>query len=195
MTGEVLQSKVNLALPLEIIDIRFAQNPCVFTEDKLFLVATYKAGWHWENRNLLAKEKAAMEQGSGTGSHKVPGKGHKEEDKGKGKEKDQQPGQTEKTEKGKIWKGLREAFQGVPQDEINKYKKTAQVCWRYGWDNHSTYQCYARTTKKGTILPQMPGQISAMTTTKRKHDKTGQAVVAAAGEDDRSEVPLAWTQD
>jgi len=50
-------------------------------------VPTYEAGWHWENRNLLAKEKAAIEWGSRTGSHKVPGIGHKEEDKRKGKEK------------------------------------------------------------------------------------------------------------
>jgi len=88
VTGEALQNKVNLALPLEIIDMRFAQNPRLFMEDEPFLVATYEAGRHWENRNLLAKEKAAIERGSGTGSHRVPGKGPREEDKGKGKEKD-----------------------------------------------------------------------------------------------------------
>jgi len=57
VTGEALQSKVNVAVLLEIIDMRFAQNPCLFTEDEPFLVATYKAGRHWENRNLLAKKR------------------------------------------------------------------------------------------------------------------------------------------
>ena len=46
VTGEALQNKVNLALPLEIIDMRFAQNPRLFTEDEPFLVATYEAGRH-----------------------------------------------------------------------------------------------------------------------------------------------------
>jgi len=51
VTGEALQRKVNLALPLEIIDMRFAQNTHLFAEDAPFLVATYEAGRHWENRN------------------------------------------------------------------------------------------------------------------------------------------------
>jgi hypothetical protein len=75
VTGEALQNKVNLALPLEIIDMRFAQNPHLFTEDEPFLVATYEAGRHWENRNLLAKEKAAIERGSGTGTQSISTKG------------------------------------------------------------------------------------------------------------------------
>ena len=57
VTGEALQSKVNVALPLEIIDLCFAQNPCLFTEEEPFLVATYEAGRHWENRNLLVKKR------------------------------------------------------------------------------------------------------------------------------------------
>ena len=88
--GEALQSKVNVALPLEIIDMRFAQNPRLFTEDEPFLVATYEAGRHWEIRNLLAKEKAASERGSGAGSQnatpKGANKGSREQRKGKGKE-------------------------------------------------------------------------------------------------------------
>jgi len=146
VTGEALQSKVNVALLLEIIDMRFAQNPRLFTEDEPFLVATYEAGRHWENRNLLAKEKAASEPGSGTGSQtatpKGANKGSQEQGKGKGKEELQwNKGQAAKTEKGKLWRGLREAFQGVPQDEIDEHKKNAQGCWRCGRDNHSTYQC------------------------------------------------------
>jgi hypothetical protein len=39
LTGEALQNKVNLALPIEIIDMRFAQNTHLFTEDELFLVS------------------------------------------------------------------------------------------------------------------------------------------------------------
>jgi len=201
VTGEALQSKVNVALPLEIIDMCFAQNPRLFTEDEPFLVATYEAGRHWENRNLLAKEKAASEWGSRTGSQnatsKGANKGSREQGKGKGKEELQRnEDQAAKTENGKLWKGLREAFQGVRQDEIDEHTKNAQGCWRCGRDNHSTYQCYARTTKKGTTLPEAPGKISATTTTtKRKREETRKAVGAATGEDDRSEAPLAWAQD
>ena len=82
----------------------------------------------------------------------------------------------------------------MPQDEIDEYKKTTQACWRCGWDNHGTYQCYARTIKKGTTLPEAPGQIAA-TTTKRKREDTDQpqvrSVAAVTAEEDTS--PL-WTE-
>jgi len=159
VTGEALQSKVNVALPLEIIDMRFAQNPRLFTEDEPFLVATYEAGRYRENRNLLAKVKAATERGSRTGSQnatsKGANKGSLEQGKGKGKKELQRnEGQAAKTEKGKLWKGLREVFQGVLQDEIDEHKKNAQGCWRCGRDNHSTYQCYARTTCNTRVFHQ-----------------------------------------
>ena len=85
----------------------------------------------------------------------------------------------------------------MPQDEIDEHKKNAQGCWRCGRDNHGTYQCYDRTTKKGTTLPEAPGQISATTTTKRKREDTDQAksVAAIARDDDRSMTPLAWDQE
>jgi len=149
VTGEVLQSKVNVALPLEIIDMRFAQNPRLFTEDEPFLVATYEAGRHWENRNLLAKEKAASERGSGTGNQNSTQKGTNKgpREQGKRKELQRNEGPAAKTEKTKLWQGLREALQGVPQNEIDEHKKNAQGYWRCGRENHSAYKCYARTTK------------------------------------------------
>ena len=171
--------------------MRFAQNPGLFTEDEPFLVATYEVGRHWENRNLLAKEKAAIERGSGTGSQKLLEKGPQEEHEGKGKDENRQPernsndGQSVKPGKARLWKGLRDAFQGVPQDEIDEHKKNPNGCWRCGGGNHSRYQCYARTTAKGTTLPEAPVQIAA-TTTKRKREDTDQpharlvATVAAA---------------
>jgi len=75
VTGDALQSKVNVALPIEIIDMRFAQNPHLFREDEPFLVATYEAGRYWENRNILTKEKAVNKRGSGTGSQNATPKG------------------------------------------------------------------------------------------------------------------------
>jgi len=97
----------------------FVQNLRLFTEDEPFVVATYEAVRHWENRNLLAKEKAASERGSRTGSQnatsKGTNKGSREQEKGKGKEELQRnEGQAAKTEKGKLWRELREALQGVP---------------------------------------------------------------------------------
>jgi hypothetical protein len=198
---------VNLALPLEIIDMRFAQNPHLFTEDKPFLVATYEAGRHWENRNLLAKEKATIERGSGTNSQISSTKGSS---KGKAaKEEHQPPGrinnesQTAKPGKTKLWKGLRDAIQGIPQDEIDEHKKNPEGCWRCGRTNHGTYQYYARTTVKGTSLPEAPAQVvSATTTTKREHEEeieeTPQhkktTMVAASKAVDQSVTPPSWAQ-
>jgi len=72
----------------------------------------------------------------------------------------------------------------VPQDEIDEHKKNAQGCWRCGHDNHSTYQCYARTIKKGITLPEDPGQISATASNKQKRDEMGHTVAAATGKED-----------
>lgn len=200
VTGEALQSKVNMALPLEIIDMRFAQNPRLFTEDEPFLVATYEAGRHWENRNLLAKEKTAVERGTGSGNHsstgKASGKGHKESAKGKGDtSQPRQPsiGQAAKSALGKIWKGLRDAFNGVPQDEIDEHKKNPHGCWRCGRDTHGTYQCYARTTIKGTTLPEAPGQTSAVST-KRKRDEVVPVAAGATEEESTQDIPPCWVE-
>jgi len=136
VTGEALQNKVNLALPLEIIDMRFAQNPRLFTEDEPFLVATDEAGRHWENRNLLAKEKAAIERGTGSQnvSTKPPNKGSKEQ--GKGMEEDQQPGRVSndnpKTGRAKRWRGWRDALQRIPQNEIDEHKKAPRAAGDVG---------------------------------------------------------------
>ena len=177
--------------------MRFAQNPRLFTEDEPFLVATYEAGRHWENRDLLAKEKAAGERGSGTGNQNATQKGTNKGSREQGKRNDLQRNESQaaKTEKAKLWKGLREAFQGVPQDEIDEHKKNTQGCWRCGRDNHSTYHCYACTTKKGTTLAEALEQVSATTSSKRKREETGHAIAAATEEEDRSEAPLAWAQD
>jgi len=188
---------VNIALPLEIIDMRFAQNPHLFTEDEPFLVATYEARRHWENRNLLAKEKAASERGSGTGNQnstpKNANKGPREQ--GRRKELQRNEGPAAKTEKTKLWQGLREELHGVPQNEIDDHKKTPQGCWRCGRGNHSAYQCYARTTKKGTTLAEVSGHVSATTGAKRKHKETEHTIAAAGEEEDQSEAPQAWAQD
>ena len=86
--------------------MHFAQNPRLFMEDEPFLVAIYEAGRHWENRNLLAKEKATIEWGSGMGNQLNTGsKGTTKapREKGKGKEEPQHnEGQIAKTERGKL---------------------------------------------------------------------------------------------
>jgi len=57
ITGEALHSKVNVALLIEIIERYFPQNPCLFMEDKPFLVATYQVVRHWEIRIFLQNKK------------------------------------------------------------------------------------------------------------------------------------------
>jgi hypothetical protein len=96
--------------------MHFVQNPRLFTEDEPFLVATYEAGRHCKNQNLIVNEKATIEKGLGAqdlgGASKGSGKGTKKEDY----QPAGQPvraGQTEKSGKVKIWIGLREALKGI----------------------------------------------------------------------------------
>lgn len=103
-----------------------------------------------------------------------------------------------------MWNSLREAFKGVPQDEIDTHKKNPSGCWRCGRDNHNTLHRYTRTTIKGTALPEAPGSVvSAVNTNKRGQDEDNvksqlqkQAkTVTAITSSNLTETPPAWEQD
>jgi hypothetical protein len=90
--------------------------------------------------------------------------------KGKGKE----PG---------LWKNGKEAFEGVPQAEIDAHKASGCDCWRCGRDSHRTYDCYARKTIAGTDLPVHPSKANkgSAAATKRKQTDDQETPVPKKG--------------
>jgi hypothetical protein len=56
-SGEPLQDMINRALPIEILHMRFSQYTGIFTEDEVFLQATYEAGKQVELEKRVIKSR------------------------------------------------------------------------------------------------------------------------------------------
>jgi hypothetical protein len=81
--GEGLQDIINEALPNEIIDVPFYQNPRALTTDQDFLTATYKAGRYVETLKALKARKDSKTMGTPT--PKKDNKDGQNSEKGSGK--------------------------------------------------------------------------------------------------------------
>jgi len=76
------------------------------------------------------------------------------------------------------WGSGSNAYKGVPQGEINAHRDSKASCWRCRRDSHATQDCYARTTIKGTELPEAPKPVSYLHG-KRKREEEAHEVAAA----------------
>jgi len=185
-TSEGLREKIDLAMPDSILDICFAHYMEEFVDDEHFLMATYNAGLHVEWRKALKAARKAQ-PGSGTGRKdgpdgKNPGNARKGKESGGPKQtgKSDSGGKAEKPRKSwaeSHWGSGGNAYKGVPQNEIDSHKNSKANCWRCGWDNHTTQDCYARTTVKGTELPEALKQVSSIQG-KRKRGEEAEEVPA-----------------
>jgi len=178
--GEGLKEKIDLAMPNDILAIRFNLNPEDPVDDEEFLHATYRAGIQVEKKKALklAKETA---KGGGPGTQPKEGKqdsqGRKNPDstrKGKGAERTPHPARALQTENrrwyggGISWGSKEEALKGMPQKEQEEYDQSREDCWRCGCSSHKTYECHTFTTTKGTTLPKAPWKATAMSGQKRQ---------------------------
>jgi hypothetical protein len=90
-------------------------------------------------------------------------------DKGKRPVKEATGAKKGEPKKDSLWKNGKEAFEGVPSEEINTHKKSGVDCWRCGRDTHRSFDCYARKTIAGTDLPIHPSKkTESVAATKRK---------------------------
>jgi len=170
-TGEGLREKIDQAIPDSILDMRCAHYMEEFIDDEHFLTATYNAGLHVERRKALKAAREAQPE-SGTGRKdgpdgKNPGNARRGKESGGPKQsgKTDSGGKAEKPRKSwaeSHWGSGDNAYKGVPQNEIDSHRNSKASCWRCGRDSHTTQDCYARTTIKGTELLEAPKQASSI---------------------------------
>jgi hypothetical protein len=109
--------------------------------------------------------KDAVSSGKGNQSGQ---KGDKPKDKGQRPVKEATGAKKGTEKKPSLWKSGKEAYEGVPQAEIDDHKAKGVDCRRCGRDSHNTYECYARKTIAGTDLPVHPSKKGSSAATKRK---------------------------
>jgi len=183
-TGEGLREKVDQAMPDSILDMRFAHYMEEFIDDEHFLTATYNAGLHVERRKALKATREAQPGGS-TGRKDGPdGKGPGNARKGKESGGPKQVGKSDsggkaekprKTWEQSHWGSGSNAYKGVPQSEIDSHRCSKANCWRCGRDSHTTQDCYAQTTVKGTELPEAPKKASSIQGKRKREEDAEEA--------------------
>jgi hypothetical protein len=226
--GPAFRYIIRQALPRNILQMVYNHTGGMPQEDEEFLAAVQSAGRVVEmmkrdevmNRPKEEKGKSAgapreSTQKGPTTQGKAAGAPRESTRKGsetQGKKGSQQKDAGEKKgdkapKKDKIWPGVKEALAGVPQEDIDAHKKSAADCWRCGSDTHRTLSCYAKKTKKGTVLPAAPGKdgkAPVVAATKRKRDSEDEedravdkkakvaAVMDRDGDSVMGEAPRIW---
>jgi hypothetical protein len=102
--GERLQDIINEAIPNEIIDVRFYQNPSDLNTDEDFLLVTDEAGRHVEKVAALKVAKAAKAAMSGKEKEKEGQQSGKASGKARDGQGGKDPEQTKSDLAGKVGK-------------------------------------------------------------------------------------------
>jgi hypothetical protein len=205
--GEGLQHIINKALPHDIIDVRFYQNPRPLTTDQDFLTATYEAGRHVEALKALKSQMSSAPAPKQKEDQKQSGKAAKSQ----GEKAREGPKQAGGNPTGKVtwggtneWSSSQAAIAAVPPGELATHRGRKGCCHRCGQEGHRGNTCYARKTMAGTLLPPAPWIASAVSQprTKRARDDDGEEAApapkqlkASAAEVMDLEAPPIWAED
>jgi len=167
-TGEGLQDIINEALPNEIIDVQFYQNPRALRTDEDFLMATYEAGRHVEELQVLKAQKAAKTSAALQGKKEERRPNQIKQPQGEKKPRTTQAPASRSSPWGQPgrWATKEAALVGVPSHEHEEYFKSPESCWHCGQKGHRTYECFAHTTRKGTTLLRAPWKAAGATVQK-----------------------------
>lgn len=190
-TGQSLREKIDLAMPDNILSMRFNQNPDDFIDNELFLRTNYRAGIQVEKFKALKQAKEAMrnmgssEKTQPRTNGKTDGQNKASSDntrKGRKTERDSNPrsgsgNHADKPAWGKFGKPgysstKADAVKAVPEGEQENYRKNPDNSWRCAMNGHRTYECFAHHTTKGTPLPKPPWKTAGVTGEKRKRNES-----------------------
>jgi len=162
-TGEALREKVDLEMPDAVLDMRFAHYLEDFVDDEGFLQATHQAGLQVEKKKALKQAREQMNGMAGSTGNSTradekrkeerkrePNRSARSEERKKDNERTDRPSPWGKPGR---WATKEDALKGVPSREHEEYFKTPESWWRCGQKGHRTYECFAHTTRQGTVLP------------------------------------------
>ena len=221
LSGITFRNIVSAAMSPEIRRMVFSRAGRFPDEDDEFLMVIRDAGRTVEEEKRveeLYKKKVEVRKNledkssktvKGTKDAVSSGKGNQSGQKAeKAQEQGKRPvkeatGAKKGTEKKpSLWKSGKEAYEGVPQAEIDDHKAKGVDCRRCGRDSHNTYECYARKTIAGTDLPVHPSKKGSSAATKRKQTddqetpepKKGK-VAAVVNHDTAMEQARIWEMD
>jgi hypothetical protein len=164
--GEGLQSIINRALPHDIIDVRFFQNPRPLTTDQDFIQACYEAGKHVEALKALKNQTTATPNPKPKDTKKTEKTPRRET----GQEAKTEVREGKKFGDNRCWPSNGAAFAGVPEEEINDHKKGKKDCIRCGLSGHTVHSCFANATIAGTKLTPAPWKSAATSQKKRARE-------------------------
>jgi len=130
-TGELLREKIDMAMPEEVLDMRFSHYLEDFADDEGFLQATHQAGLQVEKKKAL---KQAREAAQPTGNVRSEEKKKEEKKRNPPAEKPDNGSKNPKTgdEFGKpgSWGSYEAALEGIPRTERTELRQKG--CHRYG---------------------------------------------------------------
>jgi hypothetical protein len=198
-----LKDIIDQAMPNDIVDMRFAQNRGIITNDEDFLVATYEAGRHVERLRALRAAKSDATGRSGTQGPKAATKTTTSRDK---RDTASYPPRSDRSSRNdrapECWPSITRALEGVPQTTIDEHKKDPEACLRCGRKGHRARECYALSTTGGLSLPTVQRSVAAIAGWKRGAEdpmeeeesslKAARVAVVSAEEEERAEAPSLW---
>lgn len=158
--GAPLKDIVTHALPKDITRMVYTRTGGIPETDEDFLDAVLEAGRLFEN----------LDDWSGSPEKEKPGS-TQERPKSSSRREKHRSDPAAQSSKGPIndkfgdnlWDTPREAFRGIDQADIDRYKAEKAACWRCGRGTHQTLKCFATKNIAGKTIPPCPRkpQISA----------------------------------
>jgi len=188
-TGEALHEKVDLVMPDAVLDMWFANYLEDFADDEGYLQATYQAGVQVEKKKALKQVREQMKGTAGSTGNSTrtdeklteerkrePNRSARLEERKKDNDTTDRPSPWRKPGR---WATKEDALRGVPSREHEEYFKTPDSCWHCRQKGHRTYECFAHTTRQGTVLPRAPWKTARVSATeKRKRSEEPEEVAA-----------------
>ena len=179
MNGTTFRNMIITAMTPRVIDMIYSRAGDIPDDDDELVSIIKKAGKAVEDvdrvKNLIQKRDPKPANSKTKETPPIPEKTKATEPSGQAKQPEKEPQTNAPGPQSMpyLWKNPAQAFEGVPQSEIDAHKADASArrCHRCGRLGHSLMRCYARRTIAGTELPIHPSKQEKTTETKRKHNE------------------------
>jgi len=152
-------------MPDSVLDMRFAHYLGEFVDDEGFLEATSQATLQVEMKKAMKASRDAVRAAPVPTAKREERK--KEERRPTTRTESREPRKNNsRAPRNNGWESTGATLRGVPQNEIDAYKKVKDGCWRCGRTGHCTFDCFSFQTAQGTELPPAPWKVGGVANTR-----------------------------